>query len=176
MNNEDNKKESNHGPVMRGPKGGIPNFKSIDKKTVKRLLSYIFKDYKKQFILVIICIILSSGASVASSLFLEVLIDKYIEPMIGVSNPVFTGLLKAMTTMGVIYLVGIIATYLYNIIIAKISQGVLKNIRDEMFSKMQRLPIRYFDTHTYGEVMSYYTNDTDTLREMVSRSIPQAIS
>jgi len=156
--------------------GGIPDFKKLDKKVLGRLLKYIFKDYKFHFIAVFICIIFSSIASVSSSLFLEKLIDDYIEPLIGVENPVFDGLIRAIGVMVIIYLVGIISTYIYNRIIAIISQGVLKNIRNEMFSGMQKLPISYFDTHTYGEVMSYYTNDTDTLREMVSRSIPQTIS
>lgn len=166
--------------MSRGPHGkmtgGLPKFDKKNKDTFKRLLKYIFKDYKKEFIVVFICIILSSIASVSSSLFLERLIDNYITPLIGVENPVFTSLLKAMGIMVIIYLVGILATYIYNRVIAVISQGVLKNIRNEMFIRMQKLPIKYFDTHTYGEVMSYYTNDTDTLREMVSRSIPQAIS
>jgi len=164
------------GPKGRGATGGLPEFGKIDKNVVKRLLSYIFKDYKKEFILVIICIILSSVASVAGSLFIQVLIDDYIEPMIGIENPVWTGLLRAISIMGIIYIVGILATLFYNIIIARISQGVLRNIRNEMFVGMQRLPIKYFDTHTYGEVMSYYTNDVDSLREMISRSVPQFIS
>ena len=166
----------NKGPRGRGNPGGLPKFNQIDKKVLKRLLSYIFKDFKKEFILIIICIIFSSLASVSSSLFLEILIDDYIEPMIGVENPVWTGLFKVMGVMAIIYFVGIIATFFYNRIIAKISQGVLRNIRNEMFVGMQKLPIKYFDTHTYGEVMSYYTNDADTLREMISRSIPQFIS
>ena len=163
---------------MRGKAGtaGLPKFNQIDKSVVKRLLSYIFKDYKKEFILVFICIIFSSIASVAGSLFIEILIDDYIEPMIGVENPVWTGLLKALGIMGIIYCSGIIASFIYNRIIAKISQGVLRNIRNEMFVKMQKLPIKYFDTHTYGDVMSYYTNDADSLREMISRSVPQFIS
>lgn len=107
---------------------------------------------------------------------MEKLIDDYITPLIGVSNPVFTSLLKAMGIMGIIYIIGIISTYVYNRLIAIIGQSVLKNIRNEMFSKMQKLPIKYFDVHTYGEIMSYYTNDADTLREMISRSIPQTIS
>ena len=128
--------------MSRGPKGrvavaGLPKFNQIDMKVVKRLLSYIFKDYKKEFILVIGCILFSSIASVASSLFLEVLIDDYIEPMIGIENPIWTGLFKVMGIMAIIYLVGIISTFLYNRIIAKISQGVLRNIRNEMFVKMQ---------------------------------------
>ena len=164
------------GPRGRGATGGLPKFNQIDKNVVKRLLSYIFRNHKKEFVLVIICIVFSSLASVSSSLFLEVLIDEYIEPMIGVENPIWTGLFRAMGAMAIIYLVGIIATLFYNRIIAKISQGVLRNIRNEMFVGMQKLPIKYFDTHTYGEVMSYYTNDADTLREMISRSIPQFIS
>ena len=164
------------GPRSRGATAGLPKFGDIDKNVVKRLISYIFRDYKKEFILVIICILLSSIASVAGSLFIQVLIDDYIEPMIGVENPIWTGLFRAMGVMGVIYLVGIFSTLFYNIIIAKISQGVLRNIRNEMFVGMQKLPIKYFDTHTYGEVMSYYTNDVDSLREMISRSVPQFIS
>ena len=96
--------------------------------------------------------------------------------MIGVDNPVWTGLFKAIGVMAIIYISGIVATFVSNIVLAKVSQGVLKNIRNEMFVGMQKLPIKYFDTHTYGEVMSYYTNDADTLREMISRSIPQFIS
>ena len=105
---------------------------------------------------------LSSFASVSTALFLERLIDEYISPLIGVTNPVCDGLIKAISVMVLIYIVGIIATYVYNRMIAIISQSVLKNLRNEMFEKMQRLPIKYFDTHTYGEIMSYYTNDTDT--------------
>lgn len=166
--------------MSRGPHGRmtgrIPKFDKANKGVFKRLLKYIFKDYIKEFIIVFICIILSSIASVSSSLFVEKLIDDYITPLLGVENPVFAPLLKAIGVMVIIYFVGIVATYVYNRVIAIISQGVLKNIRNEMFEHMQKLPIKYFDTHTYGEVMSYYTNDTDTLREMISRSIPQAIS
>lgn len=158
------------------PKGGIPKINREDKGILKRLISYIFKDYKWQYIIVFICILLSSVASVASSIFLKSLIDDYITPLLGIENPQFSSLINFISMMAIIYLIGVIATYIYNRVIAIISQGVLKNIRNEMFSKMQKLPIKYFDTHTYGEVMSYYTNDTDTLREMVSRSIPQALS
>ena len=135
-------------------KSGLPDFKKIDKKVLKRLLSYIVKNHKLQFTIVCICIILSSVASVSTALFLERLIDDYISPLIGVTNPVFDGLIKAISVMVLIYIVGIIATYVYNRMIAIISQSVLKNIRNEMFEKMQRLPIKYFDTHTYGEIMS----------------------
>lgn len=148
----------------------------IEGKTVKRLLSYITKNFKIQFILVFVFIIISAIAGVLGSLFIKTLVDDYIEPLLLSSNPVFTELGKAVLTMAGIYIVGIISTYLYNIIMVSISQGVLKTIRDEMFAHMQRLPVKYFDTNNFGDVMSYYTNDTDTLRQMLSQSVPQLIS
>ena len=152
------------------------NKPQIKKGTIKRLLSYVTTKYKKQFIAVFICIILSSIANVVGSLFLQTLIDDYITPLLEIENPVYTGLLKAIGFMSIIYVVGIVSTYLYNRIMAVISQGVLKDIRDEMFSKMEKLPIRYFDTHAHGDIMSHYTNDTDTLRQMLSQSLPQIIT
>jgi len=147
-----------------------------DGKTMKRILGYIKRKYKKQFVFVIICIILSSIAGVAGSLFLKVLIDDYITPLLLETNPVFSGLAKAIFIMIGIYVIGIISTLTYNLITVRISQGVLKDIRDEMFAKMQKLPIKYFDTHTHGDIMSHYTNDTDTLMQMISQSIPQLIA
>ena len=155
---------------------GNKTISKINPKTLKRLLSYITKYYKKQFIIVIICIILSAVASVSGSLFLQTLIDNYITPLLSTPNPVFTDLFKAICSLGLIYVVGIISTYIYNRTMAIVSQGVLKTIRDEMFSKMQTFPIRYFDTNTHGDIMSHYTNDADTLREMISRSLPQLIT
>ena len=148
----------------------------IKKGTLKRLLSYVLKNYKKQFIFVFICIIISSIASVAGSLFLQTLIDDYITPLLKDKNPVFTELLQILTVMGTIYIVGILASYLYSRLMAVVSQGVLRDIRNEMFTKMERLPIRYFDTNTHGDIMSHYTNDTDTLRQMLSQSLPQVIT
>lgn len=148
----------------------------ISGKTASRLIKYIFKDYKKQFIFVCFCIILSAVTGVCGTLFIKTLIDDYIAPLMQMQNPVFSGLLKAILIMAGIYLLGIIANYLYNRIMVNISQGVLKDIRDEMFEKMQKLPIKYFDTHTHGDIMSHYTNDTDTLRQMISQSIPQLFS
>ena len=144
-------------------------------KTVKRLMSYILK-YKVRFALVILCILISAVVGVASSLFLRTLIDDYITPMLLEAAPVFTGLLRAVTMMGGLYLIGIAATFIYARLMVTVSQGVLKSVRDEMFGKMQALPIGYFDAHTHGDVMSHYTNDTDTLRQMISQSIPQLIS
>lgn len=148
----------------------------IDKSILKRLVKYITSKYKKQLIFVVICIIISAIANVAGSLFLKTLIDNYIEPLLLTENPIFTGLLQAIGTMAIIYVVGIVSTYVYRRIMAVVSQGVLKQIRDEMFSKMQTFPIKYFDTYTHGEIMSYYTNDTDTLSQMISESLPQLIS
>lgn len=149
---------------------------SISIQTLKRLFGYITRDYKKQFAIVVICIILSAVASVSGALFLQKLIDNYITPLLSVENPVFTPLLKAICTLIAIYLVGIVSTYIYNRTMTVIAQGTEKNIRDEMFSKMQTFPIKYFDTNTHGDIMSHYTNDADTLNEMISRSMPQLIS
>ena len=152
--------------------------KTIKKKkqTAKRLLKYITKSYKKHLTIVFICIILSSIAGVAGSMFLGTLIDDYITPLLLETNPVFTGLLKAILIMALVYLTGVLSTLIYTRIMARISQGVLKEIRDEMFNKMQTFPIKYFDTHTHGEIMSYYTNDVDTLSQMISQSLPQFIA
>lgn len=147
----------------------------VSSNTVKRLLSYIFH-YKLRFFFVLVCILVSALTSVASSLYLQTLIDSYIAPLLLEANPVFDALLKSIITMACIYVVGVICTFLYNRIMVSIAQGVLKEIRDTMFSHMQTLPIRYFDTHTHGDIMSHYTNDTDTLRQMISQSIPQMFS
>ncbi|MDO4618267.1 MAG: ABC transporter ATP-binding protein [Clostridia bacterium] len=159
-------------------KGGARMHGKLEKpnpKTIKRLLSYIGK-YKFRFLIVFICIIISSVASVASSLFLKVLIDDHITPMLANNSTDFSGLVAALLGMGAIFLCGIIATYLYNRIMVTIAQGTLKTVRDDMFSHMQTLPVKYFDQNTHGDVMSLYTNDTDTLRQMITQSIPHAIS
>lgn len=144
--------------------------------TIKRLLSYVTKDYKIPFAIVLVCIIISALAQVTGSLFIQVLIDDYITPLIGASNPVFTELLKAIMIMAAIYCIGVISTLLFNFLMVNISQGIQKKIRDQMFSNMQDLPIKYFDTHPHGDIMSHYTNDIDTLRQMLSQSIPQMFS
>lgn len=154
--------------------------KKLDKldkgKTAKRLISYVTSQYKMIFVFVLVCILLSAIVGVVGSLFLQILIDDYITPLLLEANPVFTGLLKAILVMAGIYIIGIISTYVYNRAMVVIAQGVLKKIRDEMFGHMQTLPIKYFDTHSHGDIMSHYTNDTDTLRQMISMSIPQMFS
>lgn len=154
---------------------GMPPREKLDVKILKRLLSYIGQ-YKAYLVIVVICILLSALASVASSVFIQILIDDYIMPILAMDVPVFTGLVKALCIMGAIYVIGIVATWLYNYLMVTIAQGTLKLIRDEMFSKMQALQIRYFDTHTHGDIMSHYTNDTDTLRQMIAQSMAQLIS
>lgn len=145
-------------------------------KTVKRLFFYIIKRHKTAVALIAVCILIGAAAGVAGSLFLKILIDNYILPLAASANPHFGGLLKAIVIMAGIYLSGILATYIYNRLVIGIAQGALKEIRDEMFLRMQALPLNYFDTHAYGDVMSRYTNDTDTLRQMIVQSLPQAFA
>ena len=147
----------------------------LDKKALSRLMSY-FRRYWLQLVVVLLCILVSSLVNVAGSLFIKDLIDDYVKPLLLDADPVFDGLLQMILRMAFIFLFGIICSLSYNLIMVYISQGVLKEIRDDMFAHMQKLPIRYFDSHTHGDVMSYYTNDTDTLRQMISQSIPQMIS
>ncbi len=148
-------------------------------KTIRRVLSYL-RRYKLRFAIVLVCISVSAIVGVAGSMFLKTLIDDHITPLaqqvMGGAAPAFGGLLQAIFTMGLIYLVGIASTFLYNWLMVTVSQGMLKNIRDDMFTHMQTLPIKYFDTHTYGDIMSHYTNDTDTLRQLISQTIPQTFS
>ena len=151
-----------------------PKFE-IKKSTLPRLLSYL-KKYRLRLIVVFICIVISALAGALGSLFLQGLIDDNILPMMGVESPDYNPLLQSLFIMGGVYVFGIISTYVYNVLMCTVSQGVLRDIRDDMFVKMQHLPIRYFDTHAHGDIMSRYTNDTDTLRQMISQSMPQMIS
>ena len=148
----------------------------MDGKAAKRLLGYVWKGHKGQLIAVLICILVSAITGVAGSLFTQRLIDDYITPLLLSPSPVFTGLLQAILMMAVVYLAGTLAAFAYNRIMVSVSQGVLKQIRDGLFARMQALPIRYFDTHSHGDIMSVYTNDTDTLRQAVSQSLPQMFS
>lgn len=144
-------------------------------KTVKRLLSYM-KKYRRVLIIVFLCIVISAIASVVSSMFLQILVDDYITPMLGTVNPNFSGLIKTIFLIAFVYIIGILATWVYNRFMVTVAQGTLKQIRDDMFEKMQRLPVPYFDGHTYGEIMSLYTNDTDTLRQLIAQSMSQLVT
>ena len=156
--------------MRKGPKAKNPM------KTLKRIFAIIVKGYPIQCVLVIIGIVVGVLANVYGSLFLQSLIDDYITPLVGSSAPDFTPLLKALATMAAIYLVGVVSNYLYNRLMIYISEGSLKKVRDGLFDHMETLAIPYFDTHTHGDLMSIYTNDTDTLRQMISQSIPQLLS
>lgn len=147
----------------------------LDMATVKRLLSYM-SCYRGQLVLVVACILLSAIASAASSMFLQALIDDYIVPLLATDAPVWTGLAHALITIGAVYVVGVVATLVYNRAMVTVAQGTLKHIRDDMFSHMQTLPLCYFDTHAHGDIMSLYTNDTDTLRQMIAQSLSQLVS
>ncbi len=143
--------------------------------TTMRLLRYLGA-YKIRFILVCICIVFSAISTAMASLFIESLIDDYITPMLGSGSTDFSGLARYLMQMAIIFGIGVLANRLYNWIMVRIAQGILKKVRDEMFEHMQHLPIRYFDTHTHGDVMSRYTNDTDTLRQALTMSIPQMLN
>jgi len=150
--------------------------KTISPKTIKRLLGYVFRKHKLVIFIVGICILLSSFADVYSQLFLKELIDDYITPLINSVDKNFIPLINAIVRLAGVFVVGTISMYLYNRLMVNVSQGVLKDIRDEMFEKMEKLPIRYFDTNSHGDIMSHYTNDTDVLRQMISQSIPNVVA
>ena len=152
-----------------------PKVSKENLQTAKRLLKYVTGTYKVRFVIVFICILLSSIVSISVSLSLKFLIDDFISPLIGQKDPNFAELYRALAVLGSIFLMGVIATFTYTRLMVYIGQGVLKKVRDDMFQHMQTLPIRYFDQNTNGSIMSLYTNDTDTLRQMISQSIPQAL-
>lgn len=147
--------------------------KKMDFQVLKRLMGYIFSHYKWLYFFVFIGIIISSLASVSASLFMKTLIDNYIEPLIHTTHKDFTPLFYALSKMGIIYFIGILANFIYQKLLVIISQGTMENIRRDLFAHMQSLPIQYFDSHSHGDIMSIYTNDTDTLRQVISQSIPQ---
>ena len=163
------------GPGGRGPKGPRPKVENPG-KLFMRLLAYIMKNYAVHCILVVICIFITVLASVQGTWFMQTLIDGYILPLIGQADPDFSGLLHAIMRVAVFYLIGALASYIYTRIMVNVSQGTLKNLRDDMFTHMEELPIRYFDTHYHGDIMSTYTNDIDTLRQMISQSMPQFLN
>ena len=145
------------------------------KKTLARLLSYT-KPYWGTMLLVVICILVASLATALSSYSLDPLISDYIEPMAGAENPDFAPLIKFLTGMAIVYILGIVSSFLYNFLMVKVGQGMQKRIRDDMFCHMQKLPVRYFDAHSTGDVMSRYTSDIDTLRQMITQALPNCIS
>lgn len=168
-------KERKQQEPIRPMKGVRVPGQKPDAKTVKRVLSYLFA-YKWRLLLVVLCIIFSALAGVYGSKFLQTLIDGYIKPLIEAKSTDMSGLLKEMLVLAAVYILGALSTFTYNRIMVTVSQSVLKDIRDTMFAKMQKLPIKYFDTHSFGDTMSRYTNDTDTMRMMISQSLPHIFS
>ena len=164
-----------HGPGPRGMGGPRPKVKNPG-KLLKRIMAEVFQHYLPHCILVLICIVVSALANVQASLFLQTLIDDYIIPMTQQQDPSFAPLAGALVRVGCIYVVGILAAWLNARIMVNVTQGTLRNLRIQLFTHMESLPIRYFDTHPHGDIMSVYTNDVDTLRQMLSQSIPQLVS
>lgn len=143
---------------------------------MKRVLKYVWKDYKVSCIVVLLCIVLAALTNLKGLTFMEVLIDDYITPMIGNENPDFRGLFLALAELAGYFAVGILCAYLYNRIMVNVTQGTMRNLRTALFNRMEALPIKYFDTHAHGDIMSVYTNDVDTLRQLISQSIPQTVN
>lgn len=166
-----------HGPGGRPPKGVRvkPQIKNPG-QVFKRLMSYVFRTYKWHYIIVIVLICVGVLANVQGTLFQKSLIDDYIKPMLLTDKPDFSPLLEAMMRVAGFYLIGVVSTFTYNRIMVNVTQGVLRNMRNDVFTHMEKLPVKYFDTHSHGDIMSVYTNDIDTLRQVVSQSIPQLVN
>ena len=162
-------------PGPRGPQGPKPKIKNPG-KLFARLMGFIFKKYLPACIIVVICIFVSVLANVQGTMFTKNLIDDYIVPLLKTGNPDYGPLLAAMGRVAVFYGIGVISTFAYSKIMIYVSQGTIKNLRVELFSHMQDLPIRYFDSHAHGDIMSIYTNDIDTLRQLISQSLPQILN
>ena len=166
-----------HGPGARPPKG-VKMKPQIENpgQVFKRLMSYVFQKYKWHYILVIVLICVGVLASVQGTLFQKSLIDDYIKPMLLADKPDFSPLLEAMARVAGFYLIGVVAVFTQNRIMVNVTQGVLRDMRNDVFTHMEKLPVKYFDTHSHGDIMSVYTNDIDTLRQVVSQSIPQLVN
>ncbi len=165
-------------PGPMGPRRGAGPRPKIENpgKLFKRLMGYVMKNYTPHVIIVVICIFVGVLANIQGTLFTQTLIDSYIMPLLGMDNPDFSGLAHAIARVACFYAVGALSAYIYNRIMINVSQGTMRNIRNDMFSKMETLPIKYFDTHAHGDIMSCYTNDIDTLRQMISQSMPQFLN
>lgn len=173
--------ERNEGKPVKGPMGKPPRGVRGPRienpgKVFMRLLKYVCRYYGIHYILVILFIFISVLANVQGTMFIQTLIDDYIQPLLLTDTPDFSGLLHAITRVAVFYGIGVIATYAQNRIMITVTQGTMRRLRDDMFAHMEKLPIRYFDTHSHGDIMSMYTNDVDTLRQLISQSIPQMVN
>lgn len=164
-----------HGPMHGNARGPKPKVKNPG-KLLMRLLAYIFKNYGFACIIVVICLFINVLSSVQGTLFMQTLIDDYIIPLTKQVTPDFANLAHAIGRVAIFYVCGVLASYIHSKIMVYVTQGTLRNLRNDMFTHMEGLPIRYFDTHAHGDIMSIYTNDTDTLRQMISQSIPQVLN
>lgn len=156
--------------------GGVKSQVKNPGKLLKRLMGYVFKKYGLQYVIVIILIFVSVLANVQGTMFMQKLIDDYITPFLLTEHPDFTPLARAIGRVACFYAVGIVSVYVYNRIMITVTQGTLRSLRNELFAHMEKLPVKYFDTHSHGDIMSVYTNDIDTLRQMISQSIPQVVN
>lgn len=172
---EERKPKVNNGPGPRGPRGPRPKIENPG-KLLKRVLGYTFKDYGIQWVIVIICIFASVFASLQGTLFMRTLIDDYILPLIGRQNPDFSELAGAIGRVACFYGVGVAASFAQSRLMIYVTQGTQRNLRNDLFEKMEKLPIKYFDTHAHGDIMSIYTNDIDTMRQLISQSLPQLVN
>ncbi|MGN0168023.1 MAG: ABC transporter ATP-binding protein [Acetatifactor sp.] len=172
---EERKPKVNQGPGPHGPRGPRPKLENPG-KLLKRMLGYTFKDYAVQWIVVVICIFVTVFASLQGTLFMKTLIDEYIVPLLGKQQPDFGPLAGAIGRVACFYALGVIASFAQSRIMIYVTQGTMMKFRNDMFERMEKLPIKYFDTHAHGDIMSIYTNDTDTMRQMISQSIPQFLN
>ena len=170
--------QNSFGPRGGGPRGaaGFQKVEGRKKEVLWRLIKYVVKNYKFSYIAVMVCILISSVTTLVSTLFTRTLIDDYIVPLTQADNPEYTSLAQALFRLGLVLLFGVICSYTYNRLMINVSQGTLLRLRKSMFEHVQRLPISYFDSHSHGNVMSTYTNDVDTLRQMVGSSLPQVFN
>lgn len=145
-------------------------------QVLNRVLRYMLRHYKFHFLLVIVCILISATANVSGTSFPQTLVDDYIVPMLNTGSTDFSGLFQAVIRLSCLLALGVVASYGYNRIMVSVSQGTMRRLRDDLFHRMESLPIKYFDTHAHGDIMSVYTNDIDTLRQLMSQSIPQVIN
>lgn len=173
---EERKPKVNQDPGgPRGPRGPRPKLEN-PMGLLKRMLGYTFKDYALHWIVVVICIVTTVFASLQGTLFMRTLIDDYIMPLIGHENPDFSALAAAIGRVAGFYALGVLASFIQSRVMIYVTQGTMRNLRNDMFGKMEELPIKYFDTHAHGDIMSLYTNDIDTMRQMISQSIPQFLN
>ena len=172
---EERNPKVNRGPGGRGPRGPRPKLENPG-LLLKRMLGYTFKDYAVQWIVVVICIFVTVFSSLQGTLFMKTLIDEYITPLMGHKNPDFGRLAAAIGRVAGFYSLGVIASFTQSRVMIYVTQGTMRKLRNDMFEKMERLPIKYFDTHAHGDIMSLYTNDIDTMRQMISQSIPQFLN